>query len=86
MNMTTNDKMPDAIYYDGSDAWDCARHSNVTKYTRADLADARVEKLVEALDVLARLGSGYKKGEGYGNSRGNTIALAALAQYEKEGE
>jgi len=30
------DKMPDVIFYDGSDAYDFARHKNVERYIRQD--------------------------------------------------
>ena len=84
--MTTNDKMPDAIYAVtgfsdvGEGAWDWKPLGEDTKYTRADLADARVERLVEALRKIESMGK-YRIG-----LCGLTVyklAREALAQYEK---
>lgn len=48
--------------------------------TPAEAAE-RVQKLVDALEELARLGG---PGVGYGNSAGNDIAIAALKEWRRQ--
>jgi hypothetical protein len=47
-----------------------------SRYQRAKSAEAKLAKAVEALEKLARLGNG----DHYGNSDGNMVARATLAE------
>lgn len=49
---------------------------------RAEVAEAKLSKAVETLDKLARLGNGDR----YGNSHGNMIARATLAELKGTGQ
>jgi hypothetical protein len=63
--------------------WDINPGGDAEAYIRADIIEELEDKLakaVDALEKLARLGNG----DYYGNSEGNTIARAALADMKGE--
>ncbi len=53
------DEMPDFIYYDGSDAWTAARHSNCYKYIRADLSPPLPDDVAEIGEAIEHFEEKY---------------------------
>ena len=89
--MTTNDKMPDDLFAQRSERFGYIASPHRVevgdvKYIRADIADARVEKLVEALRlVLTTVGDCHDCWKLSASDQDVERVNALLAQHEGEG-